>query len=104
MTDRALLDIDQNARESHPITDLPRGWEQIRVWEAETEASGHLRDSLAFFNLSDAPVHLHARWAELGLSSDRHAARDLTNHRQLAPSDDVEMVLPEHGSAVYRVQ
>ncbi|HEX5283389.1 MAG TPA: glycoside hydrolase family 27 protein [Bryocella sp.] len=104
MTDRALLDIDQNARESHPITDLPRGWEQIRVWEAETEVSGHLRDSLAFFDLSDAPVHLHARWAELGLSSGRHSARDLTNHRQLAPSDDVEIVLPEHGSAVYRVQ
>jgi hypothetical protein len=104
MADRVLLDIDQNARESHPITDLPPEWEQVRVWEAETVVSGHLRNSFAFFNLSDAPVQLRARWAELGLSTGRHIARDLTNHRQLAPSDHVEVVLPEHGSAVYRVQ
>jgi hypothetical protein len=99
-----LLDIDQNARESHPIADLPTGWEQVRVWEAETVVAGHLRNSFAFFNLSDTPVHLHARWAELGISTGRHIARDLRNHHQLAPSDQVEIVLPEHGSAVYRVQ
>jgi hypothetical protein len=49
-------------------------------------------------------VHLHARWTELGLSGGRHMARDRRNHRQLAPSEQVEIVLPEHGSAVYCVQ
>jgi hypothetical protein len=104
MTDRVLLDIDQNAQESHPVTDLPPEWEQVRVWEAETLKSGRLRNSFAFFNLGDTPVHLHARWAELGLSNGRHRARDLGNHRRLAPSDEVEISLPEHGSAVYWVQ
>jgi alpha-galactosidase len=104
MTDRVLLDIDQNARESHPITDLPPEWNQVRIWEAQTLRSGRLRHSFAFFNLGDTPLHLHARWAELGLSSGTHIARDLRNRRQLAPSEQVEVVLPEHGSAVYCVQ
>ena len=104
MTDRVMLDIDQNARESHPIKDLPPEWKQVRVWEAQTVRSGRLQHSFAFFNLGDAPLHLHARWAELGLSSGRRMVRDLRNHRQLAPSDQLEIVLPEHASAVYRVQ
>jgi hypothetical protein len=104
MTDRMLLDVDQNARESHPVADLPPGWEQVRVWEAKTVLSGHLRNLFAFFNLSDTPLHLRARWAELGISSGRHIASDLRNHRQFAPSDQVEIVLPRHGSAVYWVQ
>jgi alpha-galactosidase len=104
MTDRVLLDIDQNARESHPITDLPPEWKQIRVWEAQTLVSGRLQHSFAFFNLSDAPVDLHAQWAELGISGSRHIGSDPENHRQTAPSDQIEIALPTHGSAVYRVQ
>jgi hypothetical protein len=104
MTDRVLLDIDQNARESHPITDLPPAWNQVRVWEAQTLRSGRLQHSFAFFNLGDTPVHLHVRWTELGLSSGTHIARDQRNHRQLAPSEQVEIVLPQHGSAVYGVR
>ena len=104
MMDRLLLDIDQNARESHPITDLPTEWNQVRIWEAQTLRSGRLRHSFAFFNLGDTPVNLHARWTELGLTSGRHTVRDQRNHRQLAPSEQVEIVLPEHGSAVYCVQ
>jgi alpha-galactosidase len=104
MTDRVLLDIDQNARESHPVPDLPPEWNQIRVWEAQTLHSGHLQNFFAFFNLGDTPVHLHARWTELGLSSGRHMACDERTHRRLAASGQVEIVLPEHGSEVYCVQ
>jgi hypothetical protein len=104
MTDRLLLNVDQNARESHPVVDLPPGWGQVRVWEAETVLSGHVRNFFAFFNLGDTPTHLHARWSELGISDGTHTARDLRNHHQFTPSDQIEIVLPEHGSAVYRVQ
>jgi hypothetical protein len=104
MTDRVLLDVDQHARESHPVADLPHGWEEMRVWEAETVVSGRVRKLFAFFNLSDAPVHLHARWSELGMSDGKHTARDLRRHHKIAPSDQVEIALPEHGSAVYSVQ
>jgi hypothetical protein len=104
MTDRVLLNVDQNARESHPVADLPHGWEEMRVWQAKMVQSGHVRNLFAFFNLSDAPVHLHARWSELGISDGRHTARDLRNQRQFARSDQVVVDLPEHGSAVYWIQ
>jgi len=104
MTDRVLLDIDQHALESHPITDLPPEWKQIRVWEAETRSSGGVRSSFAFFNLSDAPVRLEVRWSELGIKAGRHPIFDLSGHRRLASSDHLEIALPEHGSAVYGVQ
>ena len=103
MTDRVLLNIDQNARESHPVTNLPPEWKQIRVWEAETVVSDRPQHSFAFFNLSDAPVHLRARWADLGLSGTRHMAIDPENERQKTAPDHIEITLPEHGSAVYTV-
>jgi hypothetical protein len=104
MTDRVLLDIDQNALESHPITNLPPEWNSVRIWEAQTLRSGRLRHMFAFFNLGDAPVDLHVRWTELGLSGGRHVACDRENHRELARSEQVEIVLPKHGSSVYSVQ
>jgi alpha-galactosidase len=104
MTDRVLLEIDQNARESHPVTDLPAEWKQIRVWEAETVVAGHLQHSFAFFNVGDAPVRLQAPWAELGLSGGRHRVSDRESHRRTASSEQVEIALPQHGSAVYRVE
>ena len=104
MTDWVLLDVDQNARESHPITDLPPQWNQVRIWEAQTLRSGRLRHWFAFFNLGDTQLHLHARWAELGLPGGRHIACDLRDRRQLARSEQVRIALPKHGSAVYCVQ
>lgn len=104
MTDRVLLDIDQNARESHPITNLPPEWNSVRIWEAQTLRSGRLWHTFAFFNLGDAPVDLHVRWTELGLSGGGHVACDRKNYRELARSEQVEIVLPKHGSSVYSVQ
>jgi hypothetical protein len=104
MTDRLLLNIDQDALESHPITNLPTGWEQVRVWEAQTPRSGPGLHSFAFFNLGDTAVHLHARWIDLGLSNGKHSARDCRNHRQLAAAEQIEIVLQKHESAVYCVR
>jgi alpha-galactosidase len=58
-------------------------------------------DGEGFKRLAD---WLHTRGLKLGLSSGRHIACDRRNHRQLAPSEQVEIVLPKHGSAVYCMQ
>ena len=104
MTDQVLLDVDQNARATHPVTNLPSGWEQVCVWEAETVVSGRVRSLFAFFNLGDTAVHLRAPWLELGVSSGKHTARDVVHRHEFAASDHVEIVLPKHASAVYWVQ
>jgi hypothetical protein len=104
MTDRALLNIDQNSRESHPIADPPAEWNNIRVWEAETPVSNRVRTFFAFFNLADTPAHLDVRWAQLGMSPQAHPLYDLRTHRRLPSSVHMQIVLPAHGSAVYGVQ
>jgi alpha-galactosidase len=104
MTDKVLLDIDQNALESHPVTNLPPEWSRVRVWEAQVKANGRVRQSFAFFNLSDAAVHLHLRWAELGIAGKTHVARNAGGHRQTRLAEWLAIDLPEHGCAVYSIE
>jgi alpha-galactosidase len=103
MTNRELIAINQQARETHPLTTVPSGFEHARVWEARLDASAHSRCYFAFFNLGDRPVTLHATWSDLGLSAGPHAAHSLWDNRTLAPSDSVNVVLPAHASAIIAV-
>jgi alpha-galactosidase len=104
MTDREVLDIDQQAAESHPLRDLPAGFEHVRAWEAQMDASRQSRSYFAFFNLDDKPVTLHAAWEQLGLNGDRHAASNVWDGNKLPPSEGIDVSLPAHGSTIYRVQ
>ena len=104
MTNRALLDIDQNALESHPVVNLPPAWKDLRIWEAQTQHAGHLQHSFAFFNLGDTPMQGNARWTQFGLPSGMHAACDGKKGDQPALSERVDLALPIHGSAVFCVR
>jgi hypothetical protein len=67
MTNKEVIEINQKAWESHPIKDLPSGFEHARVWGAQTDTYDLSRPYFAFFNLDDEPVILHATWKQLGL-------------------------------------
>ncbi len=103
MTNREVIEINQKALESHPIEKLPAGFEDARVWEAQTRKNGRSHSNFAFFNLDDKPVTLHATWAELGLDGS-YAARSLWDNRRLPPSSSIDVALPAHGSAIYQVE
>lgn len=101
MTNSELIDIDQHARESHPITNLPAGFDRVRVWEAGIAAPGHApRGYVAFFNLDDRQVTLDFSWAQLGLGRGPHTARNLWDGSTHPASDRARMQLPAHGSAI----
>jgi hypothetical protein len=104
MTNKEVLDIDQKAIESHPVTHLPAGFENARVWGSRVSEAGAQKTYLAFFNLDDKPVTLHATWKQLGLEREYHAARDLWDGIKLASSQSIEVALPAHGSTIYQVQ
>jgi alpha-galactosidase len=103
ITDRLLLDIDQNATETHPLTDLPPGWTSVRIWEATTLRAGHAQHHYALFNLGDTQLELHPQWTELGLPKGPHTALNQATHQQKPPSGHLDISLPAHGSAVYTV-
>jgi len=103
ITNKEVIDINQKSTETHSVKNLPAGFENARVWEASTGAGKHAQTSFAFFNLDDKPVTLHATWAQLGLAG-KHAARNLWDQSKLKASETVEVTLPAHGSALYRVE
>ena len=104
LTNRNVIELNQRARSSAAITDLPPGFEHVRVWRSELRAARNGRPSVAvaLFNLADKPVSLHATGPQLGLRSGAHL-RDLWTGR-VATSDEVSLTLPAHGCAVYRVE
>jgi len=73
------------------------------VWETHTRRNDRFRMYVAFFNLDDKQVTLHAAWKELGFGG-KHAGRSLWDGIQLAPSTAIEITLPAHGSAIYQVE
>lgn len=105
LTNKEILDINQTAVESKPVNNLPAGFGNARVWFASS-GKGSVPDFyFAFFNLEDKPLTLHFRWNDVRLSfSGKHAATNLWDGSKSAPSEEMTVELPAHGSAIYRVQ
>lgn len=102
LTNKDLMLVDQTAAVSAPLTTLPAGFEQARVWKATGVPSAPKAAYYALFNLSDAPLTLHFRWADLGATGKE--AKDLWSGATRKTADAVELVLPPHASAAYKVQ
>ena len=98
-----IIAVNQTAWDSHPVVNLPPGFEQARVWIASTGSRKKPSRFLAFFNLNDKPVVLHATWQQLGLHGGKHVARDVWDGGRLAASKWIKVALPAHGSTVYRI-
>jgi hypothetical protein len=105
MTNTDVLAINQRAVFSHPLEDLPAGFEHVRVWEAAPRTTLCTPRTYAFFNLDDKPVTVSFKWNELVSSqigrcliSRAHNVWDGSDMKGRAP---VEMTLPAHGSSVY---
>lgn len=104
ITNREMIAIDQNSRSSRQLGNLPPRLENARIWLAETEVNHRLRRYIAFFNLGDAPMTLHATWLQLGLEGAEHAARNVWTGAQLPRSKGISLTLPAHGSTVCAIE
>jgi hypothetical protein len=107
MTNQTVLFIHQTVTYSHPVdaAGLPAGFENARVWRATIDAPGarNYTEFLAFFNLDDKPVTLRATWNQLGLDGRKHTVQDAWSDSTGKESKEVNVTLPAHGSAIYRV-
>lgn len=101
MTNKDLMDADQNAKESHPVTDLPAGFEDVRVWHS-TMANG--REYVALFNLKDEPATVKFDWKQAGAEAGHKQARDVFTGAGVSATKPMSVTLPAHGCTMYRLQ
>jgi hypothetical protein len=101
MTNKDVIDINQKAWASHPVTDLPARFENVRVWEASEEAFADPPEFVALFNLDDKPVTLHFMWRQICPMCASDGTHNLYDGSRWKGSDPVELTLPAHGSAIF---
>ena len=102
VTNREVLAVGRAARASHPVTDLPPGFDQVRVWVASEAWHGREVPVVAVFNLDARPRTIHTTWRQLGGTPGAHRARELWSGR-IIDSAQVDISLPAHGCAIYRL-
>ena len=104
MTNKELTAIDQTATEAKPVETHSPALGNARVWFASTGA-GKPHYYFAFFNPDDQPVTLHFKWNDIWLRfAGKHKTTNLWDGTTTAPAEEMEVALPAHGSAVYRVE
>lgn len=103
ITNKDLLQVNQQAWDSHPVTDLPQSFAHARVWVASTGARNAPERTVAVFNLDDQPLTLQANWVQLHLAPVTGSVRPLLDVNGKATATGFDVVLPPHGCAVYRL-
>jgi hypothetical protein len=103
ITNARVIAVNQKAWESHPVANLPSGYETIRVWEASAGTRSHPTHYVAFFNTSDQPANLAAKWSDAGIPG-RHSAVELWSGAVSPRGSTVQVTLPAHGTAIYQLQ
>jgi len=107
MTNKDVIAADQDSYASVRKKDLP-GFEHVQVWEAVAGVDCGPPD-FAFFNLDDKPVTLSFDWVQVrpldrwGRCTVR-SAKNLWDGTTLKGPKVKGLVLPAHGSAIFRVQ
>jgi hypothetical protein len=104
MTSRELTAIDQTATEAKPVETHSSALGNAHVWFAST-SSPKPQYYFAFFNPDDQPVTLHFKWNDLWLRfAGKHRATNLWEGTITGAAEEMEVALPAHGSAIYRVE
>jgi len=103
ITNARVIAVNQKAWESHPVANVPAGYENIRVWEASAGSRSSPVHYVAFFNTGDQPANLAAKWSDAGITG-RHSAVELWSGVRSRAASGVQVTLPAHGSAIYQVR
>jgi alpha-galactosidase len=103
ITNRRLIEINQGAWTSRPLTNPPAGYEGVRVW-ISSKSGTHTGDTIvALFNLESQPKTIRADWEGLGLGSASRTVLDIQSGERIGTVTAVDVQLPAHASAVYQL-
>ena len=103
ITNKDVIAVGQTAWEGHPVLDLSKTFANLRVWQAWAGLRAKPTVYVAFFNLGSSPATLSATAADLHLGDFRGARELWTGERQAVPGR-IDVSLPAHGTALYRLE
>ncbi len=97
LTNPEVIAVDQHSSGNHPVI----ATERTVVWLAQgANPSDHY---LAVFNLGESSETVQYSWSDLGLAASKYRLRDLWERKDLGSANSVNVILPPHGSVLYRV-
>jgi alpha-galactosidase len=98
LTNPEIIEVDQHSLGNHPVVTK----EDKVIWEAKCgDGSG---DYLAIINTADTASTLRYEWKDLGFQSKSYQIRDLWKRSDEGRKDHLELTLPPHSSALYRIR
>ncbi len=102
LTNKEIIAVNQRATDSHPVKDLPAGFDHVRVWQATEDSTGTSAQAFALFNLADNPVTLHFTWEQLGYRGKGNA-RNLYGGASFSTTNPVVITIAAHSCVAYGV-
>jgi hypothetical protein len=107
ITNAEVMALDQTAVESAPgLTPTPHPGAQPfpeRYWSART-GGPHPHQYLAVFNLGDAPTKSNLPWMVFRVTDKPHAIYDIWNQKHIPAAKALQVELPPHGCALFRLE
>ena len=104
ITNRHLIDLNQAAWQSHPVTGLPAGYENVRAWVATPSRSRGGETVVAIFNVGSEPLAAQPTWKTFGVAGPAHAVVNLMTGERTVNLPALDVHLAPHASAVYRLE
>ncbi len=97
LTNPEVLSVDQHSTGNRQAL----ASDKAVAWLAQpTSGKGSY---VAIFNLRDASEEFSFSWSELGLAGKQYVLRDLWQRKNIGLADGIRLMLPPHGSVLYRI-
>jgi hypothetical protein len=107
ITNKEVLDLDQNAVESRPgllpAQAGPKSNFPERYWYART-GGPHSRQYIAVFNLADNATVSNLPWGVFHLGNKSHAVYDVWNGKHIPGAKSLHVELAPHACALFRLE
>jgi hypothetical protein len=100
LTNKDAIAVNQTTTASEEIASTPEEAARMRVWTASI--GGHIA-YVAVFNLQETPLRSELPWPS-ALSGSRQAVFDIWKRQTVAATDRMQVDLPAHACALFRIE
>jgi hypothetical protein len=101
LTNKEVIALDQEDRHARRISGVAGLSTDARIWTSSPR--GRAPDTVALFNVGDAPLYVNVPWTALGLAPGSLPARNLWTGAVLAVSDRASFEIAPHDVVLLRL-